>query len=279
MSDINLTSSMRSTLLSLQNTESLMAQTEERLSTGLKVNSALDDPAAYYTASSLSNRAADLSSLMDSMGQGISAITTANDALETTKSFLEQIDALVANLAEVETQDEWDAIVAQIDDALGQVTNVTKEASYNGVNLVAGVDADLEVYLSEDRTSSSSSITVKSVDATLTGLGLNALDIIWDTDLATSLGKIDTALSAVDAAISKVSSYTSTFSNTYSSIENWENFTSNLVNTLTEGAEKLTLADMNEESANYIALQTRQSLATSALSLASQASQSVLGFF
>ncbi|MFI3242547.1 MAG: flagellin, partial [Alphaproteobacteria bacterium] len=167
----------------------------------------------------------------------------------------------------------------QIDDALGQVTNVTKEASYNGVNLVAGVDADLEVYLSEDRTSSSSSITVKSVDATLTGLGLNALDIIWDTDLATSLGKIDTALSAVDAAISKVSSYTSTFSNTYSSIENWENFTSNLVNTLTEGAEKLTLADMNEESANYIALQTRQSLATSALSLASQASQSVLGFF
>ena len=71
MSDISLTASMRSNLLSLQNTADLMDRTQERLSTGNKVNSALDNPSSYYTARSLDNRASDLGSLLDSMGQGI----------------------------------------------------------------------------------------------------------------------------------------------------------------------------------------------------------------
>ena len=67
MSQISLTASMRSNLLSLQNTSSLMDQTQERLSTGNKVNSAIDNPSSYYTAQSLNNRASDLNSLLDSM--------------------------------------------------------------------------------------------------------------------------------------------------------------------------------------------------------------------
>ena len=63
MADISLTASMRSNLLSLQNTQSLMDMTQERLSTGKKVNSALDNPTSYYTSQSLTNRASDLSAL------------------------------------------------------------------------------------------------------------------------------------------------------------------------------------------------------------------------
>ena len=62
-------------------------------------------------------------------------------------------------------------------------------------------------------------------------------------------------------------------------VENREEFTENLINVLEEGADKLTLADMNEESANMLALQTRQQLAINSLSLASQAAQSVLSLF
>ena len=69
MSNISLTASMRSNLLSLQKTQSLMDTTQERLSTGKKVNSALDNPSSFYTAQSLNNRAGDLSALLDSMGQ------------------------------------------------------------------------------------------------------------------------------------------------------------------------------------------------------------------
>ena len=77
MADISLTASMRSNLLSLQQTQSLMDTTQERLSTGKKVNSAIDNPSSYYTAQSLTNRASDLSSLLDSMGQAVQTIQAA----------------------------------------------------------------------------------------------------------------------------------------------------------------------------------------------------------
>ena len=90
---------------------------------------------------------------------------------------------------------------------------------------------------------------------------------------------IDTTITAVDGAISKLRTMASEFGNNYSVVQNREDFTENLINVLTEGADKLTLADMNEESANMLALQTRQQLAINSLSLASQAAQSVLKLF
>ena len=98
MSDISLTASMRSNLLSLQQTQDLMDQTQERLSTGKKVNSAIDNPSSYYTAQSLTNRASDLSSLLDSMGQGIQTIQAANEAIESITTFAEQLKS-IANSA------------------------------------------------------------------------------------------------------------------------------------------------------------------------------------
>ena len=97
MSDISLTASMRTNLLSLQNTQSLMDQTQERLSTGKKVNSAIDNPSSYYTAQSLTNRASDLDSLLDSMGQGIQTIQAANEGIEAITSFVQQAKAVRFN--------------------------------------------------------------------------------------------------------------------------------------------------------------------------------------
>lgn len=98
MADISLTASMRTNLLSLQNTQSLMDTTQERLSTGLKVNSAIDNASSYYTAQSLNNRASDLSALLDSMGQGIQTIQAANEGIEAITEFVEQAKA-IANSA------------------------------------------------------------------------------------------------------------------------------------------------------------------------------------
>ena len=98
MADISLTASMRSNLLSLQQTQSLMDTTQERLSTGKKVNSAIDNPSSYYTAQSLTNRASDLNALLDSMGQGIQTIQAANEGIEAITDFVQQAKAL-ANTA------------------------------------------------------------------------------------------------------------------------------------------------------------------------------------
>ena len=91
MAKISLTASMRSNLLSLQKTSSLMDLTQERLSTGKKVNSAIDNPSSFYTARSLNNRANDLDALLDSMGQGIQTIKAATTAIETATSFLSKL--------------------------------------------------------------------------------------------------------------------------------------------------------------------------------------------
>ena len=90
---------------------------------------------------------------------------------------------------------------------------------------------------------------------------------------------INNSITEVEDAVSQLRNMASVFGNNYSIVENREEFTENLINVLEEGADKLTLADMNEESANMLALQTRQQLAINSLSLASQAAQSVLSLF
>ena len=94
MSTISLNASMRTNLLSLQQISKLQDQTQLRLSTGLKVNSALDNPSSFYSAQSLNNRANDLSSLLDAMGQGIETIKAANEGIAKAEDLLEQMKAI-----------------------------------------------------------------------------------------------------------------------------------------------------------------------------------------
>ena len=371
MSDISLTASMRSNLLSLQNTQSLMDTTQERLSTGKKVNSAIDNPSSYYTAQSLTNRASDLEGLLDSMGQGIQTIQAANEGIEAITTFVQQAKA-VANTARdtamnkeltagkeyaspqedtkvtikvgdktytatIETTDDIDAAIGKLNDAvdadsqalsasktitftksannksiiaqlsgdatvekanvtvtglddvamsgtinpndrassisqfneiLEQIDQIASDSSYKGVNLLKG--DDLKVIFNEDR---SSYLDVEGRDATTGGLGLSAVTA-WDTNDA-----VDASISEVEAAINSLRDMASEFGNNYSIVQTRQDFTENLINVLEEGADDLTLADMNEESANMLALQTRQQLAINSLSLASQAAQSVLSLF
>ena len=167
-------------------------------------------------------------------------------------------------------EDNRASYVDRYNDILTQIDQLAKDAGYKGVNLLGGTDQSLTVVFNEDR---SSSLTIKGVDGSASGLGLTP-----ETDWSTNAG-IDAALTKIDSAISSLRSMSSEFGNNYSVVQTREEFTENLINVLEEGADKLTLADMNEESANMLALQTRQQLAINSLSLASQAAQSVLKLF
>ena len=100
MSGISLTASMRSNLLSLQNIAGQQDIVQNRLATGLKVSSAIDNPSAYYTASSLNNRAADLTALLDAMSQGVQTIKAASETIESGTKFLEQAKAVASSALE-----------------------------------------------------------------------------------------------------------------------------------------------------------------------------------
>ena len=91
---ISLTASMRTNLLSLQNISKQVDRTQQRLSTGNKVNSAIDNPSSYYTARSLSDRADDLSALLDSMGQAMQTIKAATEGIESATNLVEQMQSI-----------------------------------------------------------------------------------------------------------------------------------------------------------------------------------------
>ena len=129
MADISLTASMRTNLLSLQNTQSLMDTTQERLSTGLKVNSAIDNASSYYTAQSLNNRASDLSALLDSMGQGIQTIQAANEGIEAITEFVEQAKAIANSARDAASKTDVKTLNAKFSDLTTPQTPKTSAAT------------------------------------------------------------------------------------------------------------------------------------------------------
>ncbi len=98
LSNITLSSSVRQNLLSLQDTASLLSTTQTRLATGKKVNSALDNPTNFFTASGLDARASDIGNLLDSIGNGVQVLQAANTGI-TSLSKLVDTAKSIANQA------------------------------------------------------------------------------------------------------------------------------------------------------------------------------------
>lgn len=148
-----------------------------------------------------------------------------------------------------------------------QIDSLVEDANYRGVKLLNG--DDLVTYFNEDR---SNSLTTEATDFTAVGLGIDEGDFI-DT------GTITESITQVRNALSSVRDFGTSIANDLSIIQARRTFVESTINTLQAGRDDLTLADQNEEGANLLALQTRQALGTTALSLAAQSAQSVLRLF
>ncbi len=162
------------------------------------------------------------------------------------------------------------SLAREFNDLKNQLDRLSDDASFNGINLLRG--DNLRITFNE---SGNSFIEIQ----TTTGDGLNAatLDLrdLDPSDLDAD-SSIDALLAEVKLSLNAVRTQASKFGSNLSIVQNRQDFTKRMINTLETGAANLTLADMNEEAANLLALQTRQSLSSSSLSLASQADQSVL---
>lgn len=158
----------------------------------------------------------------------------------------------------------------QFNELRDQLDKLADDASFNGINLLRG--DKLTITFNETGTSSIDIQTKgeKQVNASnLDIFNIDAADLDSDANIDSLLGDLKTALNSVR-------SQSSAFGSNLSIVQNRQDFTKNMINTLQTGGANLTLADMNEEAANLLALQTRQSLSSNSLSLASQADQSVL---
>jgi flagellin-like hook-associated protein FlgL len=374
MSDITLSAGIRSNLLALQSTAELQARTQGRLATGKKVNSALDNPINFFTASALTARAGDLGNLLDSVSNAIQTLNAANNGITSLTKLVQNAQAIVqqaqqsaattatytgtvsgltaassfavttgntitindgtatttitsagtltvqqiltavnGGAAAVKAELSSDgkilleatgatsiviggtstpgekaqfglvagtttagsvnttrtSLASQYDAIRTQIDQLAADSGFNGVNLLNG--DSLKVVFNEKNTSS---LSISGVTYNSAGLGVSASSNSFQTN-----SDINTALGNLTSALNSLRSQAASFGSSLSVVQIRQDFTKATINTLQTGADNLTLADTNEEGANLLALQTRQQLSTTALSLAAQASNSVLKLF
>jgi flagellin len=375
MSDIGLSSGIRANLLSLQNTASLIGQTRQRLATGLKVNSALDSPIDYFTASSLNATTSNLGNLLDAVSNAVQTVQAANNGITSITKLVQSAQAIVQQAQQSAATTSVDtgtvsgltsassftvtsgntitisdgtatatitsggtvtvgqiisavnstsglkvnaelsangslqleatgadavtvggtatagelaqfglasgstaagtvnatrtSLASQYNQVLTQIDQLASDSGFNGVNLLAG--QSLQVVFNVSRTSS---LALSGVNFSSAGLGISQSAANFQTN--TSLAN---AASELTASLSTLQNQAASFGTNLSVIQIRQSFTLATMNTLQTGASNLTLADTNQEGANLLALQTRQSLAETALSLAAQSQNSVLRLF
>jgi flagellin-like hook-associated protein FlgL len=311
MADISLNAGIRSNLLQLQSADKLFNRTTNRLATGKKVNSAIDNPTNFFAAVNLNDRAEGLSARLDGLGQAVQRIQAADNGVTTIRGLVSALKGVVNNALGSTDAASRDSLGEQFNTLIDQINDVAKDSTYQGINLVqnsgelgstetvqfnetvgestlavqgfniqgdssaaltngdivgatgfvvagsgeaTGATAASLVFVSQDLTAA---IGIQGHDSSVTNAAGGTIDF-GGTNYTAELSDIISQLEAFDAALKSQSESLST---NLAIITTREEFTNEFINTLNEGADKLTLADLNEEGANLLALQTANALA------------------
>ena len=278
--NITLTSGMRSNLYSLQQTANLMELTQKRMATGKRVQTAIDDPIAFFTSRGHEQRAGDLAVRKDEMSESVQLLKAADTGINSILNLIANAKSLAQSALSGETTTAINTMELQFNEVLSQIDTVAADSNYKGINLLDDTSITHEVKFDE---TGDSKLAITGFDAESEGATLSlattvANDWVSAGGTADKL-EINSAITKLDDAVSALRSEASKLSTNLSIITSRQDFTSNMINTLKDGAANLVNADMNEEGANMLMLQTRQALGTTSLSLAAQAAQSVLRLF
>ena len=385
-SNITLQSNIRSSLTALQTISDSMSVTQNRLATGKKVNSALDNPVSFAASQALNTRSSALSGLLDGMSNSVQTVQAANTGAQSIQKSLDSISGIIdqaksasttttqavgtagtltaasafagasgdkltiANTTDGSTtqvdvsgattvqgvidavnngtngnysaslvngslqitagsgkqgtsysasvtnagtlsaakttslfnqgtavsstttggatQAQLTSFAKQINDLMDSISKTGGDAGYNGTNLLKS-GSSLHVQFNEDN---SSALDISGADMSLSGLNLSKFSNTGNVSLTdiTSLGD------KVKAAGTNVTAFQGSMSTSLSIVQNRQDFTKAITNILDTGSANLVNADMNQEGAKLLSLQTSQSLAQSALSLSNQQNQGVL---
>lgn len=175
MVDISLTKSLRSTVAMLTKVSDQSAAASQRLTSGVKVQTALDDPSTYISAKSLSLHAASLDKYLERLDQGLGVIDAASNGLSSISDSINTLKGAVTRAAASNNAFDRADLAKEYNGILDQIVNAAKDSSYSGKNLLLGDGNDLTLYLSA---SQDESVTINAVDFTdlLNTLGLQKLD-------------------------------------------------------------------------------------------------------
>lgn len=268
---ITLTTGMRQNLFALQQTDKLMNRTQTRLATGKRVNSALDDPVNYFAALGHQQRATDLAGRKDEMSEAIQTVKAANEGVESINTLIAAAKSIAQSAKSADSTTTMATMAGDYNDILDQIDTLAGDSGYKGINLVGGTSETLTVAFDAD---GDSTLTLTGFAGSSGGLSLVDATSGW-----AAAANIQTDLDLLDTATDTLRTNAKTLSTNLNIVTARQDFTQGMINVLSDGAANLTIADMNEEGANMLMLQTRQALGTTSLSIASQAAQNVLRLF
>jgi len=278
--DITLTAGMRANLFSLQQTSKWMELTQSRMATGKKVQSALDDPVAFFTARGHDQRAAYLAGRKDEMSESIQTLKSADIGVNSILNLIANAKSLAQSALSGESTTAINGLEAMYNEVMGQIDFLVDDSNYKGVNLL---ESDAITHTVKFDEAGDSKLTISGFDANHDGATLSLSTVVADEWVSAggsaSNDDINSAITKLDGAVLSLRSEASKMATNLVIITARQDFTQNMINTLKDGAASLVNADMNEEGANMLMLQTRQALGTTSLSLAAQAAQSVLRLF
>lgn len=273
MADITLTASTRANLLTAQRTDALGARTNRRLATGLRVNRPTHGPAAYFLAKALSDRAGDLLTVKDDIGQSLSLIGGAISGVNAMTGLIKQLQAAAAGAADQSAAVRAEQ-AAQFDEIRSQLDSLAADVRYAGINLLAAPPDDLAVAFNRD---GSSSMTISGVASDSAALGIGTGAGAYN-NFATG-ADIEAAIDNAEQAVRTLRSTATALGGNANVLNTRLDFTQDLANTLQGGAFRLTGADLNEEAANSLALNVSRQLSLASLNLVSQSQQAILQLF
>ena len=317
MSSILTNMSAMSAVASLAATQKSLAQTENEISTGLKVSSASDNAAYWSISTSMKSDVGALSAVSDALNLGSSVIGTATSAITQSITTLNSMKDLVVSAQQAGVNQT--TVDGQIKELQGQLRSYANSASFNGVNLLATSSTTANVVTSFSR-DAKNNVTVGTTNvalatalysgvgaqgATAYGTGATPAAGLLDKadtstvytandgttttgtgvsidDLTTS-GKSADALQAlssqIENAITSLTAAASSLGASSTNLTDQNTYIQSLSDSLTTGVGSLVDADMNEASTRLSALQTQQQLGVQALSVANQNSQLILKLF
>lgn len=278
MTSILTNSSAMVALATLNNVNMKLNDTQNRVSTGLQIQSGKDNAAYFAISETMKGDSGMFESINDGMTSTKNSVSTARLGAETVADLAEQFSERVAfaqgsgvNLADVQT--ELDSLVTQIGAAISQST-------FNGDDLVSGAAASVTVVSGVSRAGGTFAATTISFDSVNLGAIQTALDAV---DVVTAGGTSQAALQATmvtaEGQLAAAIDAATSLGVAEKTIEGQQSFLSALTDTIDSGVSAMVDANMEEEAARLQALQVQQQLATQSLSMANSSPQNVMSLF
>jgi flagellin len=268
-------------LQNLTATNMQLAQSQNRINTGLTVASTKDDSASYVIAQKLRGDISELKAVGNSLNRSKSVTDVAVAGAEQISDLVNKMASLAKEASDAIDDKSRAAINRDFTAYRDTIATIVKSADFNGTNLLktGGGDVTALLTIQDGDTATAGyqtdSLTVTNVGLDLGGAVITVADTAELTDAAASLTMVDTLTTTKDNLAVKLSELGSAARR----IDTQISFNSKLTDTIVSGIGNLVDADMAKESASLQALQVKQQLGVQALSIANQSPQTILSLF